>query len=81
MPRDAEAWLAERGIERDPIRVDPAPPSPDDAAREATPPTPSGEAQGGVAPTAPPGRATEAGEDAVPPGPSVTEREAQPLAV
>lgn len=30
MPRDAERWLAERGIERDPIRVDPAPPPQDD---------------------------------------------------
>ncbi len=27
MPHDAEAWLAERGIEREPIRVAPAPPA------------------------------------------------------
>lgn len=31
MPRDAEAWLAERGIEREPIRVPLEPPSPPDA--------------------------------------------------
>lgn len=41
MPRDAEAWLAERGIEREPIRVPLEPPAPPDA------PTP--------APTDPPG--------------------------
>ncbi|MEX1177988.1 MAG: regulatory protein RecX [Nitriliruptor sp.] len=40
MPRDAEAWLAERGIEREPIRVSP-PPAP---GREA-------ERPGGAAPT------------------------------
>lgn len=28
MPRDAEQWLAERGIERDPIRIDPGPVEP-----------------------------------------------------
>jgi regulatory protein len=30
--RDAEAWLAERGIERDPIRLSPPDPGPDGAA-------------------------------------------------
>ncbi len=35
MPRDAEAWLAERGIEREPIRVTPRPPEP---RPEAAPP-------------------------------------------
>jgi len=36
VPRDAEAWLAERGIERDPIRVDPAPAQPREAARSSS---------------------------------------------
>lgn len=44
MPRDAEAWLAERGIERDPIRVDPAP----------APPTESDAPSAAAADTAPP---------------------------
>ena len=80
MPRDAEAWLAERGIERDPIRVDPAPPPSDDAAEGAAPLTPSDDRQGGAPPSAPPGRTTEVEEDAVPPGPPVTQREARHLA-
>ncbi|WP_052666666.1 regulatory protein RecX [Nitriliruptor alkaliphilus] len=52
MPRDAEAWLAERGIEREPIRVTPAPPdappapgAPPDGASigpgDGSPPAPS----------------------------------------
>jgi regulatory protein len=57
VPRDAEAWLAERGIERHPIRVDPAPPSPaedgpdaaptvvPDAAEDGAPPVSEREAQ------------------------------------
>ena len=36
MPRDAEAWLAERGIEREPIRVPLEPPAPPDAPTEPT---------------------------------------------
>jgi regulatory protein len=44
--RDAEAWLAERGIERDPIRVSPHPPPPagPPAARAPGPPSPPGAA-------------------------------------
>lgn len=44
MPRDAEAWLAERGIERQPIRLTPRPGEPDPAGGG----TPSG-ASGGPA--------------------------------
>lgn len=36
MPRDAEAWLAERGIEREPIRVPLEPPAPPDTPDEPT---------------------------------------------
>lgn len=50
MPRDAEAWLAERGIERDPVRLTPRP---DEVAVAAAA---DAEAAGG-APGAPAGRA------------------------
>lgn len=41
MPRDAEAWLAERGIERDPLVVDPAPPPPPEVGAPEPPAEPS----------------------------------------
>lgn len=44
MPRDAEAWLAERGIERQPIRVTPAPPD----APPAAPPAPGAPSEEGA---------------------------------
>ncbi len=51
MPRDAEAWLAERGIERDPIRVDPAPPP--HQQPETTPPA-DGSTRPSAGPSSPP---------------------------
>lgn len=38
MPRDAEAWLAERGVERQPIKVTPAPPAEPAATPAPVPP-------------------------------------------
>lgn len=61
--RSAEEWLAARGIERNPIRVDtstlpPAPPTPDPAPA-ATP----AEGETGSAPDGPPGESGESGDD------------------
>lgn len=49
MPRDAEAWLAERGVRRDPIRVVPQPATPqgDDRAGNDGTAAPAGDASGG----------------------------------
>jgi regulatory protein len=57
--RDAEAWLAERGVRREPIRLAPAP---DEAAPQAPPGTPAEPASGTLpaAPDAPPLSAREA---------------------
>ncbi len=70
MPRDAEAWLAERGIERDPIRVDPAPPEAPPAAMTDEEPD---AARGGI---------QERGEGGPqqPGAPDVSAREAERLA-
>jgi regulatory protein len=51
MPRDAEAWLAERGIEREPIRVTPGPAE-----------SPPGSGPGSDAPTGPPPSVREAAQ-------------------
>ncbi len=72
MPRDAEAWLAERGIEREPIRVPLEPPTPPDAPRGPADPAPDGSA----APEAPGTRAP----DTAPGAPPVGAREASRLA-
>jgi regulatory protein len=66
--RDAEAWLAERGIEREPIRIPPAPASSD--------PGEPASAHPGAAPTPP--EATE--PDGVEPPAEVTARDAVRLA-
>lgn len=51
MPRDAEAWLAERGIRREPIRVPLDPPEAAPPARDApAPEEPGRDAPGGQAP-------------------------------
>lgn len=76
MPRDAEAWLAERGIERDPIRVDPTPPQAPPPA-PTTDATPSAEA-GSTADADPPAPPQADAEPAI--GPEVSAREAQRLA-
>lgn len=70
MPRDAEAWLAERGIEREPIRVQPLPPQPN-------PPTADPAVAGGDAPSSSQASPPEP-EPAAPPndGPGTTEAEA-----
>lgn len=78
MPRDAEAWLAERGIEREPIRVPLAPPAPPDAS-DATdaPAEPTGSpSDGASAPDAASVRAPDTAKDA----PPVGAREASRLA-
>lgn len=87
MPRDAEQWLAERGIERDPIRVDPAPPPPADPA-SMPPAGRAGEDAGGArpAPTGAPSASEQhpAGEQRPAdgdPAPVVSARQAQHLAV
>jgi regulatory protein len=53
VPRDAEAWLAERGIQRDPIRVDPSLPDTPASAPASKPDAPGG--TGGGDPTGTPG--------------------------
>jgi regulatory protein len=75
VPRDAEAWLAERGIERDPIRIDPTPP-------EAPTPASTAEAAPDVAPGGGQGSTPTEGLATPPqgPGPEVTGREAARLA-
>lgn len=79
MPRDAEAWLAERGIRRDPIRVEPmAPPAPDG-------PSPSGQPSDQAAGAPVGDQPRESADDPAPTdagvadGPDLSARDAQRL--
>ena len=78
MPRDAEKWLAERGVERDPIRIDPSATPQDEAgdipqAGQASPADAPGPADAGP-------RAGAAPENETGTGPGVSSRQAQDLA-
>ncbi len=78
MPRDAEKWLAERGVERDPIRIAPTA-TPQDESGDGTE---AGEASPAEAPGPTDGRPRSAAvlEDDAGSGPPVSSKQAQHLA-